>query len=76
MAVNESRSLNVDLKEGLTDGIVIKRTPDRGGAPEVPDAQYWNNEQHGNYDGDGYVPEVSSRVYNLNGVKRSGQRAY
>ena len=33
MAVNESRSLNHDLLEGLTDGIVKKLAPNRGGTP-------------------------------------------
>ena len=76
MAVNESRSLNTDLKEGLTDGLVIKRTPDRGGETEYPDAGFWRNEQYGTTVGDGYVSEIASRVYDLNGVKRSGKRAY
>jgi hypothetical protein len=31
MAVNESRSLNGDLREGISDGVVKKATPDRGG---------------------------------------------
>lgn len=31
MAVNETRSMNADLREGITDGIVKKVTPDRGG---------------------------------------------
>lgn len=31
MAVNESRSMNADLREGITDGMVKKPTPDRGG---------------------------------------------
>jgi len=31
MAVNETRSLNADLREGITDGMVKKATPDRGG---------------------------------------------
>jgi hypothetical protein len=31
MAVNESRSMNNDLREGITDGMVKKATPDRGG---------------------------------------------
>jgi hypothetical protein len=34
MAVNESRSLNGDLREGLTDGVVKKATPDRGGVTD------------------------------------------
>jgi hypothetical protein len=31
MAVNETRSMNADLREGITDGMVKKSTPDRGG---------------------------------------------
>ena len=33
MAVNESRSMNGDLREGITDGIVKKVNPNRGGTP-------------------------------------------
>lgn len=33
MAVNESRSMNADLREGITDGMVKKPNPDRGGFP-------------------------------------------
>ncbi len=32
MAVNESRSLNGDLKEGITDGVIKKLAPNRGGS--------------------------------------------
>ena len=32
MAVNETRSLNGDLREGITDGVVKKIAPDRGGS--------------------------------------------
>jgi hypothetical protein len=31
MAVNETRNMNQDLREGITDGMVKKSTPDRGG---------------------------------------------
>lgn len=31
MAVNESRSMNADLAEGISDGIVKKLAPNRGG---------------------------------------------
>lgn len=34
MAVNETRSLNGDLREGITDGVVKKLTPDRGGVTD------------------------------------------
>lgn len=33
MAVNESRSMNADLREGITDGVVKKVNPNRGGTP-------------------------------------------
>lgn len=33
MAVNESRSMNGELKEGITDGIVKKLAPNRSGTP-------------------------------------------
>lgn len=72
MAVNESRSLNLDLIEGLTDGMVIKSTPNRGGSTEYPD-NGWNNEQYGNSKGDSMAQHVANRVY---GVKRSGQRTH
>ena len=40
MAVNESRSMNNDLREGITDGMVKKATPDRGGDQfDSPSAQ-------------------------------------
>jgi hypothetical protein len=34
MAVNETRSLNRELAEGITDGVVKKLTPDRGGVTD------------------------------------------
>ena len=34
MAVNESRNLSTDLLLGLTDGVVKKAAPDRGGVVE------------------------------------------
>lgn len=37
MAVNESRSMNADLRAGLTDGIVKKLAPNRGGVVEPAD---------------------------------------
>lgn len=33
MAVNESRNMNQDLREGITDGVVKKVNPNRGGFP-------------------------------------------
>lgn len=35
MAVNDSRSMNADLQEGLLDGRLKSLTPDRGGTVEV-----------------------------------------
>lgn len=34
MAVNESRSMNAELREGISDGAVHKIAPDRGGVVE------------------------------------------
>lgn len=39
MAVNESRSMNADLREGLTDGSVKKLAPNRGGLTDGASAQ-------------------------------------
>lgn len=33
MAVNETRNMNQDLREGITDGMVKKINPNRGGFP-------------------------------------------
>jgi hypothetical protein len=33
MAVNDLRSMNKDLREGITDGVVKKINPNRGGFP-------------------------------------------
>lgn len=33
MAVNETRNMNADLREGITDGVVKKVNPNRGGFP-------------------------------------------
>jgi hypothetical protein len=37
MAVNETRSLNGDLQQGMNDGVLKSLTPDRGG--EVEDSR-------------------------------------
>lgn len=37
MAVNETRNMNADLREGLTDGVVKKINPNRGGFPNDDD---------------------------------------
>lgn len=34
MAVNESRNLSVELRNGITDGSVKRMAPDRGGSVE------------------------------------------
>lgn len=35
MAVNNTRSMNADLQQGLADGQIKTLTPDRGGTVEV-----------------------------------------
>jgi len=39
MAVNESRSMNADLREGITDGVVKKLAPNRGNLTDAGAAQ-------------------------------------
>jgi hypothetical protein len=56
MAVNETRSMNGDLREGISDGIVQKLTPDRGGVTDrasVTDRNLLLQEQYGVRLGDG-----------------------
>lgn len=45
MAVNESRSMNADLREGITDGVLKKVNPNRGGTPNDDMSQFgvWDN---------------------------------
>lgn len=45
MAVNETRSMNKDLREGITDGSVKKYSPNRGGQPH-DDASVVNSYQY------------------------------
>ena len=53
MAVNESRSLNAELAEGLSDGGIFKLAPDRGGDIEYSNIQARNAllaaDFHGNF---------------------------
>ena len=71
MAVNESRSMNADLREGLTDGTVKKLAPNRG---HLTDA-YSANVVYGVLASDLYDPafsgsaadDVASRITTLNG---------
>jgi len=37
MAVNESRSMNADMKQGAKDGVYKHLTPNRGGVVELKD---------------------------------------
>lgn len=64
MAVNETRSMNADLREGLTDGSVKKDAPDRGGVTE-PDAhqRHLLQQQYGT--SVGYADEAARRLTQL-----------
>ena len=53
MAVNESRSMNADLREGLTDGTVKKIYPNRGCVTDPENAAVQTEQLHtgwGHYD--------------------------
>lgn len=67
MAVNETRSMNGDLREGLTDGVVKKLTPDRGGVTDkssVVDRNLDLQEQYGvrvgDYGGESYASRLTT----------------
>lgn len=66
MAVNESRSMTNDLHEGITDGVVKKDAPDRGGVVE-PDAHQQSllQEQYNMISSYGAASEVVRRVTSL-----------
>lgn len=51
MAVNESRNLNAELAEGLTDGVVKKLAPNRGALTDAQAAEtVYNNLARDLYD--------------------------
>lgn len=58
MAVNETRNLSRDLREGLTDGSVKKMSPDRGGNVENV-----NRGEHVGLDGRTYCYETLQEQY-------------
>lgn len=72
MAVNETRNMNQDLIEGITDGKAIKPSPDRGGVTE-PQSQREGlmNEQHGY--GVAPVERVADHLYD-GGIRPNGPR--
>lgn len=71
MAVNETRSLTYDLREGLSDGSVKKINPDRGGQPNDKYSalaqQTWRNQQYGSVTSSMAADEVADRYTNLKG---------
>ena len=65
MAVNESRSLNGDLEEGISDGSVHKRTPDRGGVVEY--------NSHAAYDGSNTMVHTGGGAQTVGGYTVSSR---
>jgi hypothetical protein len=70
MAVNETRNLNGDLADGITDGMVKKVNPNRGGFPN--DDDQWrdtyaavSNELYDPVSWGGYRDEVARRYTRL-----------
>ena len=66
MAVNETRSMNADLREGISDGAVKKDAPNRGGSTEY-DAHESNllQEQYGMMTGMGPADQAARRLTQL-----------
>lgn len=71
MAVNESRSLTRDLREGLTDGTVKKWNPDRGGNPNDNESAMIVDgvlqEQYGAYYSSSATADAANRMHTLKG---------
>lgn len=66
MAVNESRNLSRDLREGLTDGSVKKAARDRGGEVEYQDGREGLPQDMYGYspsDPRGTIDSVASRLH-------------
>lgn len=64
MAVNQSRSMTMDLMEGISDGVVKKTTPGRGGFQDDREAAIMKSNLHEIYDAN------SSEVHMMNVVGR------
>jgi hypothetical protein len=65
MAVNQSRSMTMDLFEGISDGVVKKLTPDRGGLQDSREAAIVKSDLHEMYDAlysQGHMMNASSRI--------------
>lgn len=65
MAVNQSRSMTMDLFEGISDGAVKKLTPDRGGLQDSRDAAIVKGDLHEIYDAvysPGNMMNVAGRI--------------
>ena len=58
MAVNESGNLGDSLREGLTDGVVRKANPDRGGAFADSTVAAGMGESAGSYAKDEYADRL------------------
>lgn len=65
MAVNQSRSMTMDLFEGISDGAVKKLTPDRGGLQDSREAAIVKSDLHEMYDAlysSNHMMNVASRT--------------
>jgi hypothetical protein len=71
MAVNESRSLNKELLEGLSDGLVSKSAPNRITTEPnrlYPDSRFEGGYNHGDYRAVDYLYD--------GGLRRTGSPAH
>jgi len=76
MAVNETRNLSQELRNGLTDGSVKRAAPDRGGDVEGAHTTALLQQQYGavKYDGSAYeVDQMANRVHDGTIVGAGGQ---
>ena len=65
MAVNETRNLSAELRNGITDGSVKKQAPDRGGSVEGDHTNHVLQTQYGalTYGSLEQVESMANRVH-------------
>ena len=75
MAVNESRNLTVELRNGITDGSVKRLAPDRGGVVEGDHTNQVLQEQYGalTWDSAYEVDMMANRLHDGKIVGPTGQ---
>lgn len=80
MAVNETRNLSVELRNGITDGSVKRMAPDRGGSVEGDHTNQVLQQQYGalTYGSSYEADQMANRVHDgtIVGAAEQGEPDY